>query len=194
MGMGRNLLAGLALVGLAGSLHAQSNGKVGVVNMQNAIVASKDGQKAGQELTAKFGPRQKEFDQQRNDLVALQDQLQKGSSTLGPDKLAQLQKDIDEKTRRLQRLQSDVREEYTAEQQRLLMPLEQKMVALITQYAKEKGFSVVLDTSGPVIFVDPSIDITKDILAIYDAAPAGPAPAAVKPPGTAGVKPPGTAK
>lgn len=185
MVIGRNLLAALAVVGVTGSLCAQSANKVAVVNMQNAIVASKDGQKAGQELSTKFGPRQKEFDSQRAELVQMQDQLQKGGTTLAPDKIAQLQKDIDEKNRKLQRIQTDVREEYTADQQRLLMPLEQKMVAIITQYAKQKGFNVVLDTSGPVIFADPSIDITKDIVALYDAAPAGPAPAApaaVKPP------------
>ncbi len=191
MVIGRNLLAGLAVVGMAGSLYAQNANKVAVVNMQNAIVASKDGQKAGQELSAKFGPRQKEFDQQRTELAQLQEQLQKGNSTLAPDKVAQLQKDIDEKNRRLQRIQTDVRDEYTADQQRLLVPLEQKMVAIISQYAKQKGYNVVLDTSGPVIFVDPSIDITKEILALYDAAPAGPAPATTAPGSPAAPKPPG---
>jgi len=192
MVIGRNLLAALAVVGMTGSLYAQSANKVAVVNMQNAIVASKDGQKAGQELNAKFGPRQKEFDTLRGELGQLQEQLQKGAQTLAPDKIAQLQKDIDEKNRKLQRIQTDVKEEYTADQQRLLVPLEQKMVAIIGQYAKQKGFNVVLDTSGPVIFADPSIDITKDILALYDAAPAGPAPATpgvAKPPAA---KPPGT--
>ena len=190
MVIGRNLLAALAVVGMTGGLYAQSN-KVAVVNMQNAIVASKDGQKAGQELNTKFAPRQKEFETQRTELVTLQDQLQKGSSTLAPEKIAQMQKDIDEKSRRLQRLQSDVRDEYTADQQRLLVPLEQKMVAIISQYAKQKGFTVVLDTSGPVIFADPAIDITKDILALYDAAPAGAAPAGTAPGAPAAAKPPG---
>ncbi|MGA7412723.1 MAG: OmpH family outer membrane protein [Bryobacteraceae bacterium] len=189
--MGRNLLAALAVVGMTGGLYAQSSNKVAVVNIQNAIVASKDGQKAGQELTAKFGPRQKEFDTLRSDLVASQEQLQKGGTTLAPDKAAQLQKDIDEKSRKLQRIQADVKDEYTADQQRLLVPLEQKMVAIITQYAKQKGFNVVLDTSGPVVFADPSIDITKDIVALYDAAPAGPAPAGTAPAAPAASKPPG---
>ena len=199
MVIGRNLLTALAVVGMTGGLYAQSPNKVAVINMQNAIVASKDGQKAGQELTAKFAPRQKEFDAQRSELATLQDQLQKGGNTLAPEKVAQLQKDIDEKGRRLQRIQTDVRDEYTADQQRLLVPLEQKMVAIITQYAKQKGFNVVLDTSGPVVFADPAIDITKDIVALYDAAPAGPAsgtgPAGISPakpaPGAAATKPPG---
>jgi outer membrane protein len=191
MVIGRNLLAALAVVGMTCSLYAQSSNKVAVVNIQNAIVASKEGQKAGQELTAKFGPRQKEFDTLRGELAQLQDQLQKGGTTLAPDKAAQLQRDIDEKNRRLQRIQSDVKDEYTADQQRLLVPLEQKMVAIITQYAKQKGFNVVLDTSGPVVFADPSIDITKDIVALYDAAPAGPAPAGAAPAAPAALKPPG---
>ncbi len=192
MVIGRNLLAALAVVGMTGGLYAQSSNKVAVISIQNAIIASKDGQKAGQELTAKFGPKQKEFDTLRGELAQLQEQLQKGGPTLTPDKTAQLQKDIDEKSRRLQRLQSDVKDEYTADQQRLLVPLEQKMVAIISQYAKQKGFNVVLDTSGPVVFADPSIDITKDIVALYDAAPAGPAPGSGAAPGApAASKPPG---
>jgi outer membrane protein len=192
MVIGRNLLAALAVVGMAGSLHAQSSNKVAVISIQNAIVASKDGQKAGQELTAKFAPKQKEFDALRTELGQLQGQLQSGGSTLAPDKVSQLQRDIDEKNRRLQRLQSDVKDEYTADQQRLLVPLEQKMVAIITQYAKQKGFNVVLDSSGPVVFADPAIDITKDIVALYDAASAGPAPAGTAPAAPAATKPPGT--
>jgi outer membrane protein len=192
MVIGRNLLAALAVVGMTGGLFAQSANKVAVVNMQNAIVASKDGQKAGNELNAKFGPRQKEFDVLRGELGQIQDQLQKGGQTLAPEKIAQLQRDMDEKNRRLQRIQTDVKEEYNADQQRLLVPLEQKMVAIIGQYAKQKGFNIVLDTSGPVIFADPAIDITKDILALFDAAPAGPAPAGTAPPAPGAAKPPAT--
>ena len=40
--------------------HAQT--KVGIIHIQNAIIATRDGQKAAQDLQTKFAPKQKELE------------------------------------------------------------------------------------------------------------------------------------
>ena len=61
MGIRSSLLSVLATVFLAGSLYAQTpNTKVAVISLQGALVGTKDGQKAAQELEAKFTPKQKD--------------------------------------------------------------------------------------------------------------------------------------
>jgi outer membrane protein len=45
------------------------------------------------------------------------------------------------------------------------------MMAVIERYARDNGFTLVVDVSNPqtpVLYASPSIDITKDIIELYD--------------------------
>lgn len=147
----------------------QASCKVAVVNMQALLVGTKDGQAAQQELTTKAAPRQKEFDARRNEIAQLEDQLRKGGSLMSDSKRQELIRVIDEKKRRLDRDIQDANENLQAEQQRLLQDLGQKIVAVITRYAKDNQYSVVMDDSSPNTPVMYSAtDITKEVIALYD--------------------------
>ena len=78
------------------------------------------------------------------------------------------------------------------------------MIQVIDKYAQSNGLALVLDVSNqntPVLYASNGIDITKDIIELYDktastltAAPkppatAAPKPAATKPPATTAPKP-----
>src|SRR3954471_15437227 len=167
-----SLISAVALVGLAfGATAQQPLGKVGVISVQGAIVGTKDGQKASQELDTKFAPKKKEFDTRQSELASLQDQFNKGGSVMNEDKRNQLARDIDEKKKRLERDMQDAQEELQGEQQRLLQSLGQRMMAVIEKYAKDNGFTLILDVSSPntpVLYASSGIDITQDIVQLYD--------------------------
>jgi outer membrane protein len=161
-----------AAVYLAVPANAQSPaGKVGVISIQGAIAETKEGQKALQQLDAKFQPKQKEFDQRQSELAQLQDQFNKGASVLSEEKRNALMREIDRKRKTLERDMSDTKDEFAAEQQRVLQGLGQKMMALIEKYAKDDGYSLVLDVSNPntpILYASPAIDLTQDIIVLYD--------------------------
>ena len=196
MGIRSSLLSVLATVFLAGSLYAQTpNTKVAVISLQGALVGTKDGQKAAQELEAKFTPKQKDFDQRKAEIGSLQDQLRKGSNTMSQDKRTDLERQIDEKTKRLNRDEQDARDELNSEQQRLLQGLGQRLMAVVTKYAKDNSYAMVLDVSSPntpVMYASSAIDITQDIISLYDKTTANGGPAAV--PHTPGTPGAGTTK
>jgi len=167
------LIAGAALLCLAFGASAQTGNKVGVISVQGAIVGTKDGQKASQELDAKFAPR-KDFDARQSEVASLQDQFNKGGSVLSEDKRNQLARDIDEKKKRLERDMQDAQEELQSEQQRLLQSLGQRMMAVIEKYAKDNNYTMILDVSNPntpVLYASSGIDITSDIVSLYDKNP-----------------------
>lgn len=169
-------LAGL-LSAAAGASAQQATNKVGVINVQGAIIGTKDGQKASQELDTKFQPKNKDFEARRSELSSLQDQYNKGGSVMSEDKRAQLQRDIDEKKKRLERDTQDAQEELQGEQQRLLQGLGQRMMAVIEKYAKDNGYTMILDVGNPntpVLYASSGIDITQDIVSLYDKSPAPP--------------------
>ncbi|HZT31982.1 MAG TPA: OmpH family outer membrane protein [Bryobacteraceae bacterium] len=181
--MKKNLLVfpGLAL---AACLCAQAQtkaaapGKIGIIHIQNAIISTKDGQKAATELQSRFAPKKAEIEKKQNDIAQLQDQLRKGSNTMSDDAKQKLMRDIDQNTKSLNRETEDAQAELDQEQGKIMQELGQRMMAVITKYAKDNGFSLILDVSSPqtpVLYAANEIDITNDIISLYDRnAPASP--------------------
>jgi outer membrane protein len=197
---------------LAATLGVQAQNppnKIAVIAIQQAIVATKDGQKAAAELDSKAGPKKKELEGKQSDINSLQDQLSKGQNTLSEATKNDIYKNIESKKKSLQRDFEDAQAEMDQEQQKILQQLGQKMMAVIERYARDNGFTLVVDVSNPqtpVLYAAPSIDITKDIIELYDkssaqmttpprstAVPAAPKPAGAPPaaaPATPAARPP----
>lgn len=193
MVMRSSLITAVLMLAAVGASAQQGPTKVGVISVQGAIVGTKDGQKAAQQLDTKFGPRKKDFDVRQNEVVQLQDQYNKGGSLMSEEKRQQLARDIDEKKKRLERDTQDANEELQSEQQRVLQGLGQRMMAVIEKYAKDNGYTLILDVSNPntpVLYASSAIDITQDIVQLYDKSSANGAPATA--PAAPGAKTPGT--
>src|SRR5689334_14102303 len=87
----------------------------------------------------------------------------------------------------------DAEEDLKTEQQKVLQGLGQRMMAVIEKYAKDNGYTMILDVSNPntpVLYASSGIDITQDIVALYDKTSTNGAPAAA-PTGSAAPASPG---
>jgi outer membrane protein len=181
----RSKFSVLAFVALACGVNAwaQAPVKLAIINMQEVILKTKDGQAAVAELKAKFAPKETEFQKRAEDLQRKQDELRKTENTISEDKKAALARDIDAMTKSLQRDTDDVREDVNQEQQKVLNELGGKIMQVLNKYSSEKQFTMVFDVSGQpnnILFAATAIDITRDIIAMYDSQPpvsAAPAPA-----------------
>jgi outer membrane protein len=191
------------VLALAVTLTAQAQqGKFAVINIQGAIISTKDGQKAAAELQQKTAPKKKELEQKQNEINGLQDQLNKGSNTLSDSAKNDLYKNIEFKKKGLQREVEDAQADLEADQQKLLSQLGQKILAVIEKYSRDNGITMVLDVSNPqtsVLYASPSVDITKEIIDLYDKSTASggapaPAPAPKTPATTSAPKPAAPAK
>ena len=173
VGLVKSSLAVTAAVLLlaTGVASAQTTQKFGVIDMQKALLSTKDGQKAVDELKAKFSPKEQEFQKRQSDLQAKQEQYRRTENTISEDAKATLARDIDTMTKNLQRDSDDVRQDVDAEQQRVLNDLGAKMMAVLTKYSADKGLTMVFDLSGQpnnVLYAASAIDITTDIIKLYD--------------------------
>jgi len=175
------LTAGLATVS---SAQTQAT-KVGVIQIQSAIVSTKDGQKAAADLETRLGPKRKELEKKQAEIKDLQDKLQRGGNAMAETAKQDLMRTIDQRTKSFNRDMEDAQAEFDQEQRKLLDDLGQKMMQVIDKYAVANGYSVILDVSNPqtpVLYASNAIDITKDIIDLYDkAAPSAPAAAPAKP-------------
>ena len=167
---------------------------MGIIAFQNAIISTKDGQKAAADLTTRFAPKKSELEKKQSTIAQLQDQLRKGTNTMSEEAKQKLMREIDQNTKSLNRETEDAQAELDQEQNKIMQELGQRIVAVIDKYAKENGYTLIMDVSSqqtPVIFAANGIDVTQDIIALYDknapaatsgAKPATPAPAAATKP------------
>jgi outer membrane protein len=185
------VLPALGLGCILNTAGAQTAGKFGVINIQSAIVSTKDGQKAAGEIQGRFTPKKSDLDRRQSEISQLQDQLNRGRNTLSEEARQKLVRDIDQKTKSLNRDTEDAQAELSQEEQKIMNELGGRIMAVIDKYAKDNGYALILDVSSPqtpVLYASNAIDITKEIIDLYDKnAPAAAAPGAS---GAAGAAPP----
>jgi len=167
----RQVLGFCALaLSVAGLGYAQQQ-KIATINIQAAIVGTKDGQKAAAELESKAAPKRRVIEGKQNEINGMKDQLQKGANTLSEAAKNDLYRTIDQKTKSLNREMEDIQAEMEAEQQKAINDLGQKIYAIVSKYGQEHALTMIVDVSNPqtpVFWALPSIDITKDIVDLYD--------------------------
>lgn len=163
----------------AGAVTATS--KIGIINIQQAIVGSNEGQRDFQTLAKKVEPKQTELQKMNGEVEDLKKQLQTQGDKLNDDARANLAKSIDQKTKLLQRDYDDYQSDLQSQQNDIANRIGGKMMEVLDKYAKDNGFSVVLDISNPqspVLWASNTTDITKAIVDAYNVVSGVPAQAA----------------
>ena len=184
----------LALLVAAPAIRAQqAPTKIAIINIEGAILATKDGEKAREALRTKFEPRSKDMESRMGEINKLKDQFTKISNTVSADAREKLSREIDDKQKKYQWDAEDFQNELQQEQQKLVSEIGQRMVQIIDEYAKAANYALVLDVSNQtsaVLWAAAAIDITTDIVQLYDKKyGVGSAPAA-SPAASPAVKPP----
>ncbi len=179
----------------AGAAPAASTGvKIGVVDMQAAILSCNEGQRDFQALQKKFEPKKAEIDGLTKELDDLKKQYSAQQEKLNQEARDNLLKQIDLKQKSLNRTLEDAQGDAQGQQQEIVNRIGQKMYAVLEKFAKENGYSLVLDVAGqqnPVLWASETTNITPAIVKAYNeqsgiAPPATPpaAPGVGRPAGT----------
>lgn len=154
--------------------------RVAIIEIQNAIFGTKEGQKAVSEIQSKFAPRKAALDQKRQEIAQLQERLRQGSSAMSEEAKESLARSIDQKSRLADREAEDDQSDYDEALRSTMQQIGSRLMPLLTKYAKENGYSMLLDVGSqqtPVVYAAEGIDITGEVIALYDKS--NPAPASV---------------
>lgn len=167
--------------------------RVAIIAFQGAVLATQEGQRAQTAMKAKFDPRKTQLEKRQADLRAMQQKLQGGGSTLAADVRAKLETDVASGTRSLNNDAEDLNSDVQQEEGKVMQGMAAKMGDIIKSYAAKNGYSIILDVSSqqtPVLWAQPAVNITDDIVKLYDqqhpaqggTGPAGAPAPAPKPP------------
>src|SRR6201998_4463803 len=164
-------LAGPAVWAQSGGAAAPTVTKVGVINVQVAITSTSEGKQAAAELQSQFAPRQSELDNLRRQVEDIQTRLRTGASTLGDDEKARIAREGDPLSRQFQRKKQDSQDDFNEAQREIVDRIGRKMIDVLDKYSKEQGYGVIFDTSAqhtPVVYAANQIDVTQEIIRLYD--------------------------
>ena len=173
--------------------------RVGIINIQRAIIECNEGKKAAEELTKRFTPKRSELERKQKEIEDLQGQLEKGKNTLADDKRAELIRDIERKTKDFNRDNDDATQDFQQAESQLINTIGQKVMRVVDEYSRRNGYDVILDVSNPqsnVLWATNRLDITDEIIGAYNMVGASlqnPAPAPgnpARPAATPGAKGP----
>jgi outer membrane protein len=167
--------------------------KVAFINLQQVAGESAEGKIANAKVQALNQKKVNELTDKNKQVQTDQQKLQQGGAVLNDATRAQLEKEVEKLNLEIERFQQDATSEVNELQQQLQGEFQQKLMPVIETIVKAQGISVLFSiTDAGVIFVDPGMDITADVIKRFDAASAGSGtPPAAAAPGTAKPAAPG---
>lgn len=166
-------VASIALAASAGSAFAQAAApKIGVFNADRILAESA----AGKEALALFNQLR---DQRAGELQAQQDEIntlrqQALQARPGSSEAAAIQRQLEDKSLQIQRLNEDVQSELSARQAELTQDITKKIADIIDELGAQEGYTLIFNlVQSGLVYVDPTTDLTDVIIQRLDAADSG---------------------
>ncbi len=157
--------------------------KVGIINIQGAILSSNEGRRDLEALDKKFDPKRNELQSLTKEVDDLKKQLNTQGDKMNEEARNTLVHNIEGKQKLLQRSSEDAQNEYQQQQSEIAQRILQKMAPVIDKFAKDNQFSLLIDVSQPwpqgqVLWFGANTDVTKQVVDLYNAQSGVPAPPA----------------
>jgi outer membrane protein len=165
--------AGRALAqGAAAPARPAFNGvlKVAVINTEQILLESQAGKKAVAELKKVQDQKEAELNAKQEEIKSLQGKIDSGRLSLAQDKLADLEKQLEDRVISARRLQDDANRDLNKRKDDVLGGIDQRVMPVINQLGKEMGFTLIFRKfESGLIYADEAIDITPMVIQRLDA-------------------------
>jgi len=136
--------------------------KIGTVNVPKVMEMAPQAEQARQRLKREFEPREQKLLRQENDIIALEERLNKDRAIMKESQVLDLQRDINSKKRDYRRDRDEFREDRNIRYNEELSKLQEEVLAVIQKIAKNDRYDLIL-TDG-FVWASEEVDITNKVL------------------------------
>ena len=162
------ILAAAMMAATAGAASAAGL-RIAYVDVRAAIENTKEYQAGIERLKALQARRRKELEALRRKMEAKQEEIDKKSMVLAPEKVATLEDELKDLRKQFERRREDAQEELREKKMQLDLRMMKRFRAVLESFAKERGYDFVF--GRPVLlYAAPSHEITAEITKRLDAA------------------------
>lgn len=135
--------------------------KIGVIHVERILQQSAPAKAAHDRIEQEFKGRDADITRKEQDVRTAAAQLEQDRATLSADERASRERALELQTRDVQRLRQQFAEDLRARQFEELDKLKERLDKVLTQYAKERNYDLILQDA---LFVGRSVDITDDVI------------------------------
>ncbi len=153
-----------------------------VINIQRIAAESTEGKASTAKVQALNQKKIGDLNEINKKLQADQAKLQSQGAMLNEAAQDELKRGIDKEQKELQRMQQDAQEEVQQLQQDLQNTFQAKLLPIIQQVVAERKITILFSQADAgIVFADPGLDLTADVIKRFDAAPPATAAAPAAP-------------
>jgi outer membrane protein len=172
------LAAAFGIAAVAGNASAQGNLKIGVINVSRLLEQAPQSKVVTDKLQKEFEPRQQTILAARQKLTTQQERFQKDQAVMGEEERLNLERQIREGQRDLQRNENEYLEDLNARRNEELGKLQREVLQRVQTYAAAQKFDLVI---ADAIYFSSAVDITAAVVAALNQPGAATPPAAPAP-------------
>ena len=148
--------------------------KLGYVDMNKAIRATKAGKDAEKKLEMEFEKRQKELGVKESDLKTMAQNLEKQAMVISPEVRSQKERAFQEEQLKFQKMVAESRLAIQQRERDLTEPILEKMQTIVDDIAKEKKYDMIFQKAEiTVLWARPEWDLTDEVIRRFDASKGG---------------------
>ena len=162
--------------------------RMAFVDLQRVAAESVEGKAANAKVQQLTQTKANEIGTKTKQIEANNQKLQQGGAVLNDSTRAQLQKEVERLSVEVERQQQDAQAEVQELQQQQLAAFQDKLRPILDGMVKELSIGLLFSAGDAgAIYMDPSLDITAEVIKRFDAAAGttGAKPAATPPAGAA---------
>ena len=155
----------------------QSGQRVGVVDVQRAVMQTEDGLRAQATLKKLFDAKQVELNRRQAELQKQKEDIDKQAKVISKEAYSKRLEELQKQMMELQTVFVDYNKELDKKQKELTEPIFEKIMGIVKRIATTENFDLVVD-KATVAYVRTDLDLTDKCIQMYNSGGAGaPAPA-----------------
>lgn len=150
---------------------AAADYKIGTVNLQRALNESEAGQKAKEKFKKEVDELQTDLESQKKKLEAMKADFEKKGMVLKEDQRKELEREYQRKLRDFRRTYKDAQNDLKTRDNEMTAEILEELQKVIAEYGPQHDYTLILEASntGAVLYRDDAVDITDEIIEVYDA-------------------------
>jgi outer membrane protein len=148
--------------------------KMAVIDVQRLVFESATGKEVIERLKNLREQKTAEGEGLQQEITDLQQRVAEGRLSLSEDRIADLEKQLEDKMILLRRFSDDADRELQKEQEESFARIERQVMPIISAVGEEQGYTVIFNKfNSGLLFAEEQVDITDLILQRFDASVQG---------------------
>ena len=145
-----------------------SQGKFGVVDMQQVILSVEEGKTARSQLEAEIKAKESELGKQKEELDKMNNEWKSQAALLSEDARMKKQQEFQEKFMTLRNAEMEFQANIKRKEQKATQQIAMKVAQVVDQIAKQKKLVAVFETnSAGLLYLESPVDLTQEVVSEY---------------------------